>query len=130
MIGEASMRSLTFTGFVKLVACIALVFAGATLLQPGHAATKMPVIVVHARRFAFVPSQITLQVGQPVRLVFVSDDVTHSITIPGLSIDMPIRRGYPAETVLTPDKRGNFPGKCTHYCGAGHDRMKFVVHVK
>jgi cytochrome c oxidase subunit 2 len=107
-----------------------LVFAGVILLQPGRAETKMPVIVVRARRFAFVPAQITLRVGQPVRLVFVSDDVTHSITIPGLAIDMPIRRGHPAETILTPSKRGDFPGKCTHYCGAGHDRMKFVVHVK
>ncbi|HCT60891.1 MULTISPECIES: cupredoxin domain-containing protein [Acidobacterium] len=124
------MRSLTFTRAAKLVAYVAVVFAGVILLCPGYAVAKMPVIVVHARRFAFVPAQITLRVGQPVRLVFVSDDVTHSITIPGLGIDLPIRRGYPAEIVVTPSRRGDFRGECTHYCGAGHDRMKFVVHVK
>lgn len=124
------MPSLAFTRAAKLVAYIAVVFAGLILLCPGRAATKMPLIVVHAKRFAFVPDQITLRKGRPVRMIFVSDDVTHSITIPGLGIDLPIRRGYPAEIVVTPNKRGDFRGECTHYCGAGHDRMKFVVHVK
>jgi cytochrome c oxidase subunit 2 len=87
------------------------------------------VIVIHAKRYAFVPSQITLQTGHPVRLVFVSDDVPHSITIPGLQIEAPIARNAVNQVVIAPPAAGDFAGECTRYCGVGHDRMKFVVHV-
>lgn len=115
---------------IKIVTFIFILVACSLTLRQGQAKTMFPVIVVHAKQFAFIPSQITLKAGKTVRLVFISEDVTHSITIPGLKIDMPIQRGYPAIIVITPTAKGNFPGRCTHYCGIGHDRMKFMVHVK
>lgn len=88
-----------------------------------------PAIVIHAKRFEFIPSQIVLKAGRTVRLVFISDDVTHGITVPGLGIDMLIYRHRSNQVVVTPHKTGDFPGKCTHYCGRGHDKMKFMIHV-
>ncbi|GGG99120.1 cupredoxin domain-containing protein [Silvibacterium dinghuense] len=97
----------------------------------GHvlAETSAPAIVIHAKRYAFVPSQITLQAGRTVRLTFISDDVPHSIAIPGLQIDVPIAGNPVSEVVITPSAAGDFTGMCTRYCGADHDKIAFVVHV-
>lgn len=98
-------------------------------MEQGYAESAPPVIVIHAKRFAFVPSQITLEAGKPVHLVFVTNDVTHGIAVPGLGIDMPIWRFRSNQIVITPATAGDFKGECTRYCGVGHDKMKFVIHV-
>ena len=30
---------------------------------------------------------------------------------------------------ITPSSVGNFKGECGHFCGIGHGKMKFTVHV-
>jgi len=90
---------------------------------------KVPVIAVHARRYEFNPSNITLKEGQQVKLVFISDDVTHSLTVKGLGLEVNIKKNHSSEVLLTPSKVGNFVGECSIYCGAGHDRMRIVFHV-
>lgn len=89
---------------------------------------KPATITIRAKQFAFVPEEITVHVGQPVRLVFVSDDVPHAITVAGLPIDLPITR-KPASVILTPEKIAEFTGMCSRYCGEGHDEMKLTIHV-
>jgi cytochrome c oxidase subunit 2 len=86
-------------------------------------------IEIHAKRFSFDPTEITVKKGETVKLVVTSDDVEHSLSIPGLHVNATIKKDHPAEVTITPDKVGNFPGKCGHYCGSGHGSMKFVVHV-
>jgi cytochrome c oxidase subunit 2 len=61
----------------------------------GHAQTAKP-IVVHAKRFAFSPAEITVKKGETVTLVFVSDDVAHGLSLPALGIHADILRGYPS----------------------------------
>lgn len=89
---------------------------------------KGTVITIHAKRYAFVPAEITVHVGKPTRLIFVSDDVPHGIAVPGLSIDLPINK-KPASLVVTPESIAEFTGRCTRYCGSGHDEMKLTIHV-
>lgn len=97
-----------------------------------HAQVKSPrpVITIHARRYHFSPANITLKQGQPVKLVFVSDDVTHSLTVTDLGLEVRIKKNRSSDVFLTPSKVGNFQGVCSIYCGTGHDQMKLRIHVE
>jgi cytochrome c oxidase subunit 2 len=86
-------------------------------------------IEIHAKRFSFDPPDITVKKGETVKLVVTSDDVEHSLSIPGLHVNATTKKDHPAEVTITPDKVGDFQGKCGHFCGSGHCSMKFVVHV-
>lgn len=90
----------------------------------------IPVITIHAKRYQFEPSEITLRQGETVRLIFIADDAPHGITVKGLGLDLELPRHAAREKVLTPPTIGDFAGECSRYCGNGHDRMTFVVHVR
>jgi cytochrome c oxidase subunit II len=87
-------------------------------------------IEVHAKRFSFTPSQITVKKGETVKLSLISDDVTHELVIPDLQVKQEVNKGKPVEVTFVPNKVGDFSGMCGHFCGTGHTSMKFVVHVK
>jgi cytochrome c oxidase subunit II len=87
-------------------------------------------IEVHAKRFSFTPSEITVKKGETVKLNLISDDVTHELEIPDLQVKQEVSKGKPAEVTFVPDKAGDFSGMCGHFCGAGHTSMKFIVLVK
>lgn len=107
-----------------------LLFLGSGVLVPGaHPQTPARTITIHARKFAFVPSAITLKKGETVKLVLVSDDVLHGLAVRGLPIRAGITPGHPTEVIVTPAEVGDFAGVCSVYCGAGHRNMEFVVHV-
>ena len=95
-----------------------------------HAQEPAHIIEIHAHRFSFVPSEITLKPGETVTLRLTSDDVTHSLVVPGLKINQEITKGHPVDVTVTPSSAGDFKGKCGHFCGSGHGSMLFMVHVK
>ena len=86
-------------------------------------------IEVHAKRFAFQPFDITVKKGETVTLALTSDDVAHSLVIEGLHVNASITKGHTTEVTITPDTVGDFNGRCGRFCGSGHGRMTFVVHV-
>jgi cytochrome c oxidase subunit 2 len=86
-------------------------------------------IEIHAKRFSFAPAEITLKAGETVKLVVTSEDVTHSLVIPDLQVNAQASKDHPAEVTITPQKVGDFKGKCGHFCGKGHGSMTFVAHV-
>lgn len=86
-------------------------------------------IEIHAKRFEFVPAEITVKKGQTVTLSLISDDVPHSLLIKGLGIDAAMVKGHPTQIQLTPQKAGDFDGRCGKFCGSGHGKMVFTVHV-
>jgi cytochrome c oxidase subunit II len=87
-------------------------------------------IEIHAHRFEFVPPEITVKKGETVTLSLISDDVTHSLFIEGLGINTTIAKGHPTEVQITPPQAGDFAGRCGRFCGSGHGRMTFVLHVR
>jgi cytochrome c oxidase subunit II len=91
---------------------------------------KSETIEIHARRFAFAPSEITLKPGETVQFHLVSDDVPHSLVVPGLHIKQEVSKGHPADFTVTPSGPGDFPGECGRFCGSGHGSMRFTIHVK
>jgi cytochrome c oxidase subunit 2 len=116
---------------MRFIQVAVLVLMGSIFCFAGTRPTdsKIPIITVHARRYEFKPSNITLKEGQQIKLVFISDDVTHSLTVEQLGLEVKIKKSHLSEVLLTPSKVGNFVGECSLYCGAGHDRMKIVIHV-
>jgi cytochrome c oxidase subunit 2 len=95
----------------------------------GWAQDPPQTIEVHAHRFAFEPAEITVKAGQPVHLHLVTDDVPHSLQIKGLGVSQEVSKSHPADVSFTPAKAGDYQGKCGRFCGSGHGRMTFVVHV-
>ena len=77
-------------------------------------------IEIHAKRFSFSPAEITLKKGETVKIVVTSEDVTHSLVIPDLQVNAEATKDHPAEATVTPEKAGDFQGKCGHFCGEGH----------
>ncbi|MEK6967962.1 MAG: cupredoxin domain-containing protein [Nanoarchaeota archaeon] len=81
------------------------------------------------KQYSFEPSIINAKVGDTIVLTMKSIDVAHGITIPelGVSQDLPVNE----EKTVTfkVDKKGEFPFRCSVFCGSGHRSMtgKIVV---
>lgn len=87
-------------------------------------------ITVYAKNFAFTPGTITLKVHQRAKLVFVSKQGTHGITIPDIGLNNVINIGNKPTTVeVTPQRTGSFVARCAVYCGIGHGSMLLKVNV-
>jgi cytochrome c oxidase subunit 2 len=105
-----------------------LTFAAFTTSAPSENSHPRQ-IIVHAKRFAFTPAEITLKKGQTAKIVLISDDVPHGLTVVGLGIDVEIRKGHKTIVPVTPTQAGDFAGACSIYSGNGHRDMEFVIHV-
>jgi cytochrome c oxidase subunit 2 len=115
---------------MKIPTLIALAFVLSFVAAPGvPAQNEQRVIEVHAKRFEFSPAEITVKKGETVTLSLISDDVPHSLLVEGLGVNAAVSKGHPIQVKLTPDKTGDFPGRCGKFCGVGHGGMRFVVHV-
>ena len=86
-------------------------------------------IEVHAKRFAFSPSEITVRRNERIDIHLISEDVTHALFVPDLGIKQEVSKGHPEDVVITPQSTGDFQGQCARFCGAGHGTMKFTIHV-
>jgi cytochrome c oxidase subunit II len=87
-------------------------------------------IEIHAHRFSFAPAEINLKKGETVTLRLISDDVPHSLVVPGLKINAAMVKSHPTDITVTPENTGDFKGQCGKFCGSGHGSMLFTVHVK
>jgi cytochrome c oxidase subunit 2 len=114
---------------MKIKVVSVTIAVGVLLLAASLPAQTARTIVIHAKRYAFVPDEITLTKGEPVKLEVVSDDVAHSLRIDGLNVNMKVNAGQTADYEVTPEATGNFAGKCGIFCGSGHGKMLFTVHV-
>jgi cytochrome c oxidase subunit II len=104
----------------------------ATLLVLPAAPTRAetPVIHISAKNWAFTPSTITLHLNKATKLVFVSTEGIHGITIPDLGVNDVVNIGStPSEIVVTPNKAGTFVAHCAVFCGAGHADMILTIKV-
>jgi len=100
--------------------------AGRTL-QP----TDEPrVIAITAKRFEFIPKEITLKQGETVKLQLTTEDVTHGFLVRPLGIDADIVAGKTTELIVTPKSPGRYTTICDHFCGAGHGAMKMTIVVE
>jgi len=88
-----------------------------------------PVIKITAKRFEFVPNQLTLKKGEPVVLQVTSEDVTHGFFLRPLKIDDVLKPGQTRDIPLTPQVAGKFTAICDHFCGVNHGAMHMTIEV-
>ena len=90
------------------------------------------VIRVSAERFAYTPSEITVDRGTPIEFHLTSQDTDHGFRIIGTDVDVQIPKRRRGETVVkyTADTAGQFIIECSRPCGAGHTAMRATLVVK
>lgn len=123
------MRTLA-TQRVTLLALATLVITGV-----GHAQPEPRVIHIVAERFAFTPTNITVDEGAEVELRITSDDTDHGFRIVGPDdrvIDVLIPKRGRGDVRVRPDTSapGEYRFECSHICGAGHSFMRGTLRVR
>ena len=90
------------------------------------------VIRVSAERFAYTPSEITVDKGTVIEFHLTSHDTDHGFRIIGTEVDVRIPKRRRGETVVTyaADTAGRFIIECSRPCGAGHTAMRATLVVK
>lgn len=90
------------------------------------------VIRISAERFAFSPSEITVEKGTTVEFHLTSDDTDHGFRIIGTEVDAAIPKRRRGETIVkyVADTTGRFVIECSRPCGAGHTAMRATLIVK
>jgi len=107
---------------------------GAALLAVGagvsvKALAEDRVIPVVARKFVFLPGEISLKKGETVILEFTAPEVVMGFNLPDYKLRTDIIPGQVSRLKFTADKVGTFPFLCDIFCGDGHEGMagKIVV---
>jgi cytochrome c oxidase subunit II len=114
---------------IRMLMLIAGITVLIALYGPVVRAQEPKRIEITAKRFTYDPGEITLKKGQPVVLVFTSEDVTHGFRVRELNVDVKIPAGAPKEVKLTPQKTGDFVAHCSVFCGPNHGSMAMKLHV-
>jgi cytochrome c oxidase subunit II len=109
---------------------LAVALAGGTGLTHRAYAAEPRVVEITAKRFGFVPEQVTLKKGEPVTLRLHSEDVTHGFFMRKLKIDTEVEAGKTTDVTITPDVAGSYTTICDHFCGANHGNMKMTIVVE
>jgi cytochrome c oxidase subunit II len=99
------------------------------LLACAHAPAAPEVITIHAKRYTYVPNEVTVKAGVPVVLELVSDDREHGFDLPELGLEANVQPGKPAHVALTPQKPGRYDFHCDVFCGSGHEGMEGTLVV-
>ena len=80
-------------------------------------------IAVVARKFVFIPNEITIRKGESVVLEFTAPEVAMGFFAPDLGLRALIVPGEVARLPVTADKAGRFDFLCDVFCGDGHEGM-------
>ena len=86
-------------------------------------------IALKAQRFAFTPSVIHLQRGQPVLLLAQAVDFIHGLHIPDWNVRVDLMPARITAIPLLPLTLGSVPFLCDNFCGSGHEDMQgqFII---
>ena len=72
-------------------------------------------VALKAVNFAFNPTQLNLEAGQPVTFVIENgDSVKHNLTVEGMDVDQDVEPGKTAEADATP-KKGTYEFTCEYH---------------
>ena len=117
------MRRRQFLG----IASLGLPVAAAGLRAAAEPAGRR--IAVTARKFEFVPAEITVKKGERVTFELTAVDFPHGFAMPDFGIRKDLIPGKLLEVSITPDREGRFHYLCDNFCGDGHDRMSGILVV-
>jgi mono/diheme cytochrome c family protein/plastocyanin len=90
-------------------------------------------VTLHARMSeegGWTPDTLRVEVGQPLALRLVSDDVVHGFAVGhSEAASLELLPGQFVSTTLTFDEPGTYTFYCTRWCGPDHWRMRGVIEV-
>ena len=112
---------------------LVLVFGLSAMALTSRWLNRSQGIDVHARMpeaGGWSPSILNVDVGEPLNLRLISDDVVHGFAV-GQSSQPPVDvlPGKVAEVSLTFDEPGTYTFYCTRWCGPNHWRMRGTIEV-
>ena len=107
----------------------ATIVSALTLYTRANALPPEREIHITAKKFEFTPDTITLKKGEPVVLVFSSQDRKHGFNLRAFGIRADVNPGGTARIQFTPDKTGKFTFSCDVFCGEGHEDMTGTMVV-
>jgi len=111
----------------------AAVFGGALAFGSAAGAQEPPVrkITLQARQFAWTPDRIEVKAGETVELTLESTDEKHGFESAKLRLrEVKFTKGEPGRVTFKAERPGTYPFKCSHYCGAGHRRMRGTIVIE
>jgi cytochrome c oxidase subunit 2 len=82
-----------------------------------------------ARRFEFLPHEITVRKGIPVLLELTTADVPMGFNAPDFMVRTDILPGKVAQVRFVPREAGTFDYLCDIFCGKGHEEMSGKITV-
>jgi cytochrome c oxidase subunit 2 len=112
-----------------------LLIGGAVLVTAGalgaavHGQANERVVEIAVKKFEYIPPEVTLKKGEPVRLELTSLDRSHGFDLPDLGIRVEVKPDETATVRLTPTKTGQFVFHCDIFCGDGHEDLQGVITV-
>ena len=83
-----------------------------------------------AKQWEFIPSEITVNEGDTVKLSIKSIDVAHGIFLREFGIDEYLSPGNTVNIEFVADKKGEFSFFCNVSCGVGHTGMRGKLIVE
>jgi heme/copper-type cytochrome/quinol oxidase subunit 2 len=90
---------------------------------------KEVTIAMKAYRYAYDPGDITVYLGQKITLNITAIDAKHGFKMDTYNINVTAAKGETTTVTFVADKLGEFPFKCSVFCGPGHFGMKGVLKV-
>jgi len=100
------------------------VFIANRLRHPVEIRATMP------EKGGWLPDTLTAEVGAPLKLGLISDDVMHGFAVGRTgwpAVD--VKPGQMTEMTLTFDSPGTYTYYCTRWCGPNHWRMRGTIEV-
>jgi cytochrome c oxidase subunit 2 len=85
---------------------------------------------VKADKYKFKPDRITVNKGDKVIIRAIAIDKDHGLGIKAFNIKKTLPKGEWVTIEFTADKEGEFPIRCTKFCGWKHFWMKGKLIVK
>ena len=108
---------------------ISTIVSGLALYVRANARPAEREIHITAKKFEFTPDTVTLKKGEPVVLMFSSQDRKHGFNLRAFGIRADVNPGGTAQIRFTPDKTGKFTFSCDVFCGEGHEDMTGTIVV-
>ncbi len=110
-------------------ALLAAATFGSVLNVAARAQVKERTVEIAAKKFEYMPPEITLKKGEPVNLELVAIDRIHGFSLKALGIRTDVKPDQSAIVRIVPDKVGTFVFACDIFCGDDHEDMQGVIKV-
>ena len=126
----------TMTSFLLRMATVALIGTTLHIWTPGSLAQEVPShqrsLTVVARKYAFEPARLEVNLNDLVKVTLTSADIAHSFTIDAYRIAKRVGGGHTVTFEFRADQPGTFPIYCNlrqdERCRQMHGEL--VVHGK